>query len=344
MECPNCTFQNSPGLPVCVRCQSRLDLSGVEIAPPRASGVALVRSSSRVAFRVRVGFGECVRSVVGSASRLTGFIVPVQLPLSVLLWSIIPGMGQSRCGQRLLGRTLMVCWAICVLLAGLFVGSGLGYFFGFGAIGVHCFGIGLLLAPTMTRSSVLARLVVGIGTWCVLVGVIYRPALLFTELLGVVTPIADIRPSAIVKDGDVLISTGAWTRPREFHRGEIVSYRIDGFSLPAVVVKQGAGIDRIVGLPGDLVEVRQGVISVNGRALPATAVLGERLISPNFSVKAGPDEYIVVPSLLRWFEHGNVPNVGGMMAGVSRVPGSRIVGRVVGRIRPWSRMSLLEGS
>ena len=43
MECPSCTFQNTPGTNACVRCGTVLDLRAVDFIPPRASQSAVVR-------------------------------------------------------------------------------------------------------------------------------------------------------------------------------------------------------------------------------------------------------------------------------------------------------------
>ncbi len=337
MECPNCTFQNTPGLPVCVRCQSRLDLGDISIEPPRASSSAVLRAGARASYHARLSLSTAFLNFTSSARNL----IPAHLSLSALLWSIVPGLGQFRSGHRLMGRLIAFTWLILMLLAALNIGGAMGYFFALAAIGLHCFAVSLILAPCMQGSSLLLRAFTGLLTWCVLVGTLYYPATLLSRQCFMLIPVDAIRRSALVKSGDVLVSTGQWTNPDAYHRGDIVYYRIDPLSVPGAYVTAGAGIERIVGLPGDHVRVQAGHVFVNGVEVPsATALLADAAAFPDFEVHATTQEYVIIPSLANWYRHGQVPNVAKLLVGVSRVPLSRIEGRVFFRVRPWSRISV----
>jgi hypothetical protein len=338
MECPNCTFQNTPGLPVCVRCQSRLDLTDIEVTPPRASGSLVVRSSRRWSWRVKAAAQYMGRSATATARNA----IPREVCISELLWSVVPGRGQVRHGHRVLGMCILVGWAVFILLAAMNAGSPSGYFFVFSAIGVHCFGVSLVLAPALRDMHFGHRLLAGIATWLLLVGVIYWPA---SRLLGNVfalTPIEEVRESRIMERGDVLLSTGPWTRPESIHRGDIVMYRIRGFTMPAVIVREGVGIDRVIGLPGDRVEIRKGRLTVNGEP-PSEQFgpLGSTKSLPDTSISVGEGQCVVLPSLAAWYQHGQV-NTGAMMQRVSTISNSDVLGRVLGRLRPWSRLTRFE--
>lgn len=79
-------------------------------------------------------------------------------------------------------------------------------------------------------------------------------------------------------------------------RGDIVSLKTDGLDTHESITKDGA-MKRIVGVPGDLIEVKQGVVYVNGEKDPYGTEVSEEFKEKyyylNFSLTLGDDEYFV---------------------------------------------------
>ena len=67
--------------------------------------------------------------------------------------------------------------------------------------------------------------------------------------------------------GDGLLVEGNWLRPDSFSRGDLVTYHINPVADNGLVVQPGTGLDRIVGLPGDTIELDKGILKVNGADL-----------------------------------------------------------------------------
>ncbi len=339
MECPNCSFQNTPGLRSCVRCQSVLDLGEVGFTPPRASRSAVVRLARGASYSTRSRLNELAEGLGAALARR----VPREVPASEVLASVIPGLGQLLAGRRVLGWSILGVWALLLLLAFLNFGSPGGYVLVFTAVGVHCTAVSLVLAPIQAGMTTVARAAAGLLTWAVLVGGLYWPASVLAGQFFRTVFITGIVRSPVLLDGDVLLTTGAWTAPKSLAPGDLIAYNIPWISGGSIVVAEGLGVDRIVGAPGDTVQIDHGVLTVNGQPVPAGHVpLGDTAKMTDVTVTAGRGEYVVLPSLLPMSAHGYAP-VASMIARVSRVNESQIVGRVVCRVRPWNRFTRAIG-
>jgi signal peptidase I len=334
MECPSCAFQNTPGMRNCVRCQGLLDFSGIAVDPPRAASSAIVRRGRAMAFRFRLGARE------RRTRYISGLSIGMDIPGAGQLvpWAAVPGLPQIRAGAPSMGWTILVVWVALLILAVLMVGSGMSLLLLAAAGSVHCFGVTLFLAGAMQSMPIFRRMATGLAIYGVLLVGVYLPArYLLTSTVGVIRLPAHAS-SDLLQARDVLLCTGPWTRPDAWERGMLVVYSTPGHSMSGVVINSGQIVDRIVGLPGDTVEIRHGTTYVNGERLPREQgpVFPHRL--PELVVTAGPGEYVVIPSgmhILAIGQPGIYAQATGGIVWLAGVPEERLVGRVLWRLRPW---------
>lgn len=338
MECPNCTFQNAPGSPRCVRCQSVLQLAGVDVIPPRATpgwaGVVQRRTarSRREGARSMARFGASLRRPWMR-----------ELSVSALAWSILPGLGHVRHNQRHAGFVILAAWTLLLVSALLMIGSARSWLLIFAAISLHSLAFSLLLAPVLQRMPFVRRALAGMGLYLALLGMIYYPIYAVASRTFRVLPVAWIHDSGDLREGDVLLYTSDWTRPEIWRRGDLVVVRIDPLQSGGTVMRGGYAVDRIVGLPGDTVSFKNGELLVNGEAPPPEAMPLRGLAGiPEFRAAVARGQYVVIPTSLRWntaAEHRAA--VRAMVQKASRVPDSHLLGRAFWRARPLGRAGRL---
>lgn len=99
------------------------------------------------------------------------------------------------------------------------------------------------------------------------------------------------------QSGEHVLTDKVTYKLREPARGEIVVFH----APPAAHCPEGTGCDfikRILGVPGDTVEVKENAVWVNGEKLPEPYIPADYPIAPgnatkDQSVYLGPDEYFV---------------------------------------------------
>lgn len=341
MECPSCGFQNIPGLRQCARCQSLLDLGGISIEPPRAPAGALSRSVRGGRHRLlaivrRVdALRESLRRAVPAIDGADG---------RAILWSLIPGMGQLRRGRFVLGGAVLAVWCLALPLAILGTGTAGGWFWLMVAMCAHAMGIAAALAPALHNSSLILRLLIGAVIIALLQLLIYTPMIGLFDPLLTLARLRDLPASPVITPGDLLVISDRWTRPDQFTRGDLVLYEIEPMSGPGWYIPAGSAVDRIIGMPGDVVRIKGGVLSVNGQPVPAElAPLGPVSDLPDMLWTAGDGEYIVVPSLLlRVYGAPQQNAVHQTLQSSAVLPEQRIQGQVLWRLQPWSRFGSVE--
>lgn len=332
MECRNCSFQNTPGLALCVRCQSRLDLSGVDYLPPRARGSPAWRG---LKWRVGTWAQRADEQIDRAAKRVHAAVHP-DVEWGTLAWSVIPGLGHLRLGRRVTGWSFFVLWCLALLLALANAGTALGWLLVAVALGFHCTVVALLLARPLAEVSLIRRLQVGLLTYLVLVGCVYGPLLLAGRQIVRVVPMQGIRPNGLLANGDVIACTGNWTRPRAFELGDVVVYHVRGMNRGNVRVMEGLGVDRIVGLPGETISWDGNELHITGAQQQRRMPLGELSGVPAFDLTIGPHQFAIIPSVLQWYVHGNPVALGPMVAATACVEEEDIVGQALWRLRPWA--------
>lgn len=344
MECPSCTFQNTPGTRACVRCAARLDLDGVDFIPPRASSGRAgrrVRSAARTAgYALVTGLAD-----VGRAMRLPE---TAGVTLGQAAAAFVPGLPQILArapGLRALGWLILACWGLLLLLALVLVGSGYSWFLGFASVSVHCFSISLLLTPQMQGRSLPFRLVAGIGVYAAMLFGLYRPVWMGLQQSVGVLPLNGLRTQRVLANGDVLLYTGPWTRPSAWERGDLVVAAVGPASFRNLYIRAGLNVDRIVAVGGDSVRIDHGVLTVNGQSpAPGLGPIGSAQNWPDIDVDVPEGGCVVLPSTLAWF---NAPNAGAIngeaFIGLTLLRQDDILGKVVLRVRPWARLGYPRG-
>lgn len=89
------------------------------------------------------------------------------------------------------------------------------------------------------------------------------------------------------REGDRFLVEKASPREGKIERGDVVVYRIPG-APEKIVVK------RVIGLPGESVEVREGAVFIDGRSLDESPWSVQKDQSSARSQKLGPGEYFVL--------------------------------------------------
>lgn len=334
MECPNCTFQNMPGLKTCIRCHGLLDYSGLSVDPPRAASGRLLRRLRGARSRLGRGAGTIAAEAAAVLNtRVAEGVRPVDL-----VWCLVPGLPQLRRRHRIIGGTLLSAWLVVLMLAIPVAGSGLSIFLGLCAISIHSLSVSLAFNSALYAMPVLRRTVAGLAIYGVLLLGLYRPALYAAGSAVRILDVNNLRPKLPVVNHDVLLYSGRWTRPSGFRRGDLVVYGIARSRRGNVVVASGFGVERIIGLPGDDVESDGHTLWVNGVEQPEEMHPLGGLARYPFAAAAGENEYIIFPSALRWVTAGEYQQAQRqMMVSISHVHADDIRGRVFWRLRPWSR-------
>jgi len=309
VECPNCAFHNTPGTPACVRCAGRLDFSDVDVIPQRAPRGVAGRSAAQLrrllAFRLR-DLRNVLYTTIQRPRWMRSSYDGIS-PAEVML-CVIPGLPHIRRGHRVLGRVLFTIWASLLVVALLNIGSPLSFWTAVAAVSVHCTAISLLFS-------------------------------------GVLETYSMPRNTSLITTGDVLLTWGPLLRNPTPERGEIVFYRTDALHMTGVIIHAGEWVDRVLGIPGDFVEVQRGKVFVNGELLERDQLpLGGAFRTPDMNLKAGENEYIILPTLLNFEGRGYAfpPHVVEAMTRLSVVSGDAIESRVLWRVRPWNRAGRIE--
>lgn len=345
MECPSCTFQNTPGTRNCVRCQSLLDFSAVRVEPPRARGGTLIRGVRGAAATARFRLRDAgLSTAVPRRLRLPGLTLRERLEaisqvrirgvtVAALLASIVPGMGQWIMGSRRRGITILFVWCLLMLFYIANYGSGRGFFVGTMAVSLHCGSVVALLSTTLIEASLRFRAAVGLLVYLVLLVLVYGPMYFGSGLLIGVLPAQNLRVGAEISEGDLVLHTGPWLKPL-LNRGDLVAYSVRAAREGNVLMHEGVLIDRILGEPGDLVELRDGKFFLNGEAAPdALQPLGSGFRNiGDLSITAGPDEYILIPSTLSNQGRAASGALRALWERTCRVSRADVLGRVFWRV------------
>ncbi len=341
MQCVNCGLENIPGMQLCARCQSRLEFGAVAVAPPRASGLRLQNRLGRLWYaqsgltqRALGSLGAGVRSALGDG----------RVPWSAVFLSIVPGLGHLVRGHRLVGRLILAGWGILIAASVVTLGAPSGWWFIMLTVSLHANAVLSLLGAIRSGLGLFGRMAMGIALFGGLYVGLYRPVGQLGAQVYAPLPLVGMMANSVLQDGDAVLFNGPWTRPDNFARGDLVVYEIKAAQLPqqGYLLAEGLGLDRVVGLPGDLVKLQDGQLLVNG--VPPTAdqaPLGPLGRLGSFELRVEADELVILPSSVKLNLHGNV-TVGPIISLLSRIPLDQVLGRVVLRIQPWSRLGHVQ--
>jgi hypothetical protein len=325
---------------VCVRCQSLLDLATVDVVPPRAAGGALPRALRRGARRGRWRLGERIARIRAALRRRFDASVDWRL----LVRSILPGYGHLRAGRRTPGLALLGTWSGLVVLILLSAGSGWAWLFWLMALGLHCAVLSAVLAPALQGTRLTYRMATGLLIYGILCAGLYLPARWMAGRVVLPFRVHGLRETALVANGDTVLCAGPWLRPDRWERGDLVLYRIRPASAGGIVIREGFGLDRIVGVEGDRIDLAGGVLTVNGTPVPPEiAPIGGLQRLPENMWIVPRRSVLILPSTFAFEGYGNyraqLPRAASMVATVDE---HDVLGQVLWRLRPWSRHGRLE--
>lgn len=337
MQCVNCQFENLPGVTTCGRCQSSLVLATICVTPIRASRLGLQTRMRRLFYRCESAIRQAIPWIPKD------FIDAISSPhWTAAALSIVPGLGHFVFGQRRLGAILLGLWLLLLMLALLAFpyGSAL-YIFSF-AIAVHSFAVISHFSRSLSAMRIAIRCVFGMMAYMVLYMYVYAPtaSLAANYVSGITLPSLPSNP--LLQTGDGILFEGPWMRQETFNRGDLVVYQINEHQLSGHnYTHAGMGIDRVIGVPGDTVSVQGGVLLVNGVEPPEPARPIALMPMADFSFYVPNGHLAIVPSLARLYEHQTTMSKE-MATTMVDVQLSDVYGRVLYRVKPWSRLGAVR--
>ncbi|MCG8405960.1 MAG: hypothetical protein MI923_12260 [Phycisphaerales bacterium] len=339
MQCMNCGFENMPGLEACSRCDSALALGEISVVPARASTLRLRTRIHQLRNRVAV--------VLTYPFRIR---IPRWVPRSKspILWptlarTVVPGLGHLQIGQRTTGWIFLLTW-LGFLVAGLLTLPSQATVWLFSAaVATHASAMISVFSADLSFQRPVIRMLFGILLFIALRQLVYVPIGMAAELFWVpmVVP-SNLLPGTVTQSGEGLVYEGRWLRPDQFERGDLIFYRIRAINGHGYYSLEGHGLDRIVGIPGDNVVVKDGILLVNGETPSANEMpIGSVERMPDISIDVKDGQYAVLPTRLSFHAH-NASVYDAIVRGVLLTTDEFILGRIRFRLQPWSRFGRIE--
>lgn len=328
-----------PGLASCVRCESTLVIGDVSVVPMRASSLRLKTRLNQVQNQVRA-----------IAPLLQRIRMPNWVPRSTnhrlwpsLIRTVIPGLGHRYLGHHIAGWLLFCTW-LGLLIAGLatFPSASSIWFFSL-AVVTHSVAVISLFAEDLSFQGYAMRGAFGLLLFLGLWWLVYSPLGWISRGFWVpmIVP-GNLTPGEMVNVGDGLLYEGRWFRPSEFARGDLVLYFIPAMRGQNYYSLEGNGIDRIVGIPGDTVEIKSGKLLVNGVPPPDNEMpLGSLRLIPDLEMVLVAGEYAIFPTRIE-FRNGTLEQQRALILQIIRTPDDLILGRIRFRLQPWSRFGTVH--
>ncbi|MEK7485776.1 MAG: S26 family signal peptidase [Planctomycetota bacterium] len=328
MQCHNCDFQNIPGVPSCARCQSQLDLKQISILPPRADPTNRTKWKRLKSFLQKPrSFSFLNLSPLFASLSYQKYHEPAKA--SLLFNIFLPGLGHYLVGYRILGRRIMILWGIFAFLNLIFVATSIADLFFIFLVLTHFYALLFSFKETLLRCGFFLRLICGTLLFIALQFLYYQPISSFIGNCSRTLYLSNLTPSPLLKNDDVLLYSGKWFRSDTYTYGDMVVYEIEN----------GYGVDKIIGVPGDTIEIKAGILYVNGKIPEANQLPMGRVPKITIKILLASREYCILPSLLSI--RGNY-QLEGFFARWSRIGDGSILGKVWWRIRPLSRLGSLD--
>ena len=166
--------------------------------------------------------------------------------------------------------------------------------------------------------------------WIVSILLIVAVSYLIVTFVGQRTQVSGSSMETTLSDGDHLIVDKISYRFREPQRYEIVVF-------PYRYEKNTYYIKRIIGLPGETVQIKNGSIYINGELLKAQDGLGEATIAgaAEYPVELGEDEYFLLGDNRESSEESR-------FSGIGNIKRENLIGRVWLRFQPFSRLGFVR--
>ncbi len=134
------------------------------------------------------------------------------------------------------------------------------------------------------------RILISVSIWVVSVAAVVLAAWLIIRLSIEKTTVVDASMEPTLTEGDSIVIDTVTYKIRSPRRNEVIVFR-QGDSEHSFY-----NIKRVIGLPGEKVRISEGVVYINGSALPEFANV-ETMILPglaNYEITLGEDEYFVL--------------------------------------------------
>jgi len=337
MQCASCGFENIPGIKQCARCHSVLNLNDIAIVPPRAR---------------RFGWGTRWRRLwnrISSIFSISQISWPQWKPASLsyipweaVTWSIVPGMGHIKYASKRIGWLIFLIWLCLMITAFLAIGLPASWWCLSVAVAVHAAAILSFTRPLVEHNGLFVRMLFSILLFTCLRLFIYYPFEWIGGHFYVPLQVYGLRDGNIIQNNDSIIYEGPWLRPDTFIRGDLVAYRIADMQIHHAYVREGLGLDRVVGIPGDHIQLKNDILLVNGKPAKNDEIpLGNAPLQINYSITLKNGEYAIIPSLLPLQIKGNV-QTNDILTRISRVQDENILGRIRFRLHPWSRFGRIK--
>lgn len=167
-------------------------------------------------------------------------------------------------------------------------------------------------------------------SWTIYIGIIFAAAWLLLHYVGEHTQVSGESMYPTLSDGDDLIVDKVTYRFADPRRFDIVVF-------PFQYQKDTYYIKRIIGLPGETVQISEGNIYINGRLLQEDFGY-EKIQNPGLAstlITLGQDEYFVLGDNRNNSTDSREPSVG-------NVTRDQIIGRALLRFWPVSEFGLLK--
>ncbi len=132
----------------------------------------------------------------------------------------------------------------------------------------------------------------------------------------------------VLESGDVVLMNRLSYDIGKPNRLDVVVFEREG---------QQPGIKRIIGLPGETVQIKNGSIYINGELLKAQDGLGEATIAgaAEYPVELGEDEYFLLGDNRESSEDSR-------FSGIGNIKRENLIGRVWLRFQPFSRLGFVR--
>lgn len=342
MQCINCGFENMPASMNCAQCQSRLMLDDICVVPARASALRLKTRFFKMRHLTERSLGGIGR-VLSRVAKGLRLAIPEHIDWRAIAWTVIPGLGHRRSGQRRLGTALLVTWIVCLVLGLLTFPSDWYPWFVAGMVTVHSLAFISLMAPNLNYEGFIIRALFGVLLYVILSRFVYGALGSFGQnyFVGFALP-PNMPAIGPVQGGDGIIAEGRWLHSTPYQRGDWVFYSTTQAS--GIVVRKGTGLDQIIAVPGDTLKLSREGITVNG-GLPEDVGDFQQMmkqLSAESSFVLLEGEYAIAPRSISVNMHGHPRFDPYYVQALIVRTQDTILGRPVLRTWPWSRFGFLN--
>lgn len=314
MKCPNCGFENIPESTLCLNCKSDLAVKEAPLSSKKEYSTKRPSLKSKITY-----LGKRVQEVI-----------PPQLkknlvnPRITWIFSVIPGLSQFIAGRYYKGLIIFILWIVLISY----------YLYSFNGF---VFTILFLLHTYSFLECVFARICLerseGIRVSILvvlLVTVIYYGfhTLINLRVERVIVPGNYWSPT--LKNRDIVLFDKKSYRNEKPQRGDIVLYKpstgyVDSGGRRVLVQDTGQSLERIIGLPGDMIKIVEGKIWVNGKELPEELYpLNSNALSKDFEETVPEGSYLLMQTYFpEWYSRFRT------------IPESSIIGRITRSYHPF---------